>query len=223
MKKKRIVVIFACFALIGALFAGAFSASADEPDTALPTVSESADAQAENEGGSVPDERRGTEGETEGEKNLFALLAEEVGKHTADLFAAAACLASFAIMVAYRRGLLPLLRAALEKLHGGVKEIGEQAKAAEGLEKETLARLAATEEGLARTVQLLSDLEAKLPAAEEQKEERRVLTEAVAGQIDLLAEVFLASSLPQYEKDRIAARAEAMKRAVEKRGGADEG
>lgn len=223
MKKKRIVVIFACFALIGALFTGAFSASADEPDAAPSTVSESADAQAENEDGGVPDERTGTEDETESGKNLFALLAEEVGKHTADLFAAAACLASLAIMVAYRRGLLPLLRAALEKLHGGVKEIGEQAKAAEGLEKETLARLCATEEGLARTVKLLADLEAKLPAAEEQKEERRVLTEAVAGQIDLLAEVFLASSLPQYEKDRIAARAEAMKRAVEKRGGADEG
>ena len=57
-------------------------------------------------------------------------------------------------------------------------------------------------------------MDEKISAVCMQKKEKEVMRELMHGQIDMLLEIFLASSLPQFEKDRVCKKVEEMKRSL---------
>ena len=54
-------------------------------------------------------------------------------------------------------------------------------------------------------------IEQRLDALGDQKNENEIFRELMRGQVDMLYDIFLSSSLPQFEKDRVGKRVEQMK------------
>ena len=200
MKKKRIVVIFATVFAAAMLFCA--------PLHAL--------AQAET--GQI--EEIGAQDEAVADENPFRLFADRLIASLPDFFSAAACVASLLIVFTYKKGFLPLVGGALEKMREGVRSIGEQAeKQTEGsaaFGQKIAAALGQTEDGLRKATASIAALEEKLPAVARQEGEHKLFAAVLSAQIDLLADIFRASSLPQYEKERIAARADEMREMIRK-------
>ena len=64
--------------------------------------------------------------------------------------------------------------------------------------------------------QALDALNEKVSSLGDQKTEALMLHELMLGQVEMLQEIFLVSSLPQFEKDRICKRVEEMKHELKK-------
>ena len=149
-------------------------------------------------------------GEGEGEPGIFTIFYEKAMAHSGEILSALAFIGSFVIAITYKKGLLPLIKGALSALGNGVSSMRAQAEKSIEESKDAIVtlgeRLNSTEElieSLGATVGALSD---KLRSANEtaaENERARILMES---QVDLLYEIFMTSSLPQYAKDQVGER-----------------
>ena len=147
------------------------------------------------------------EAESEGDATLFTSLYEAYEMHRGELFSFLSALVSLVLVFVYQKGLLPILKSGIGLIEGQVKGLGEVSRSAkeyqERVSEQTLALALemqnSTEEMRALTDSLLSRTE----ESEKRDGELSEMKHCILLQAKLLGEVFLASSLPEYSKERV--------------------
>ncbi|HBJ18263.1 MAG TPA: hypothetical protein DDY70_00735 [Clostridiales bacterium] len=185
--KKRILLFCLCLALLAALM----------------TVGVFAEGEALAEGA---------------EENPFALLYRDITENLDAIFGAFAAVGTLIVAFSYKRGMLPLLRGGVNVLSDRVKQIGEESEkigkeSSENAEfvKNQLQIILKSFQNCAESVEgfgtVLEELRKKIGEIE-------LLKSLVAGEVELLYDIFSSSSLPQYQKEMVARRTEELRAAL---------
>ena len=205
MKNKLKYLIITVLIIAISATAG-ISASAAEIDTDAPLDTEAADPIEDN---------------TE-EYNLFTEVYEDLCAYASEILCALTLAGSLTLAVAYKKGLLPLLESSLVTIGNAVTKIKENAN--ENAEKscEQTASIEhrlenATEviDALAKRVETLGTaLEESLSSEKDARREKQQLRTVMDAQIDMLYDIFMTATLPQYQKDAVGERIARMKEAI---------
>ena len=159
------------------------------------------------------------------EANIFSEIFEAARSNSENIFSVLAFIGSLVIMFCYKKGLIPFIKDALGKLSAGVKSINDKTVSL-GRESETLT--AALTERLDTIDKLSKKLDETASALVLSQEEingyikdRERFNAVLLSQIDMLYEIFMSASLPQYLKDRVGTKINEMKKTVEESGACD--
>ena len=151
--------------------------------------------------------------------NPFEEVAALIYEHTAELLSALTLIGSVILAYAYKKGLIPLISRALEKLSGNVSKIGESAQNTELLGQKIKEELSKTLEGIEESILAIKERIENTENALVQKEcalkESLKFTEVLYAQVDMMYELFASSSLPEYKKEEVGRRILGMKKTVE--------
>ena len=127
-------------------------------------------------------------------------------------------MASLALTITYRKGLLPILKGGLGTISGAVDALKEESEKAESAAREILSsaaeKLEYAEAALTELSARLLAIENELKATREENEKIADLRTLLGVQVDLLHDVFMASSLPYYRKEEVGERVAEMKKAL---------
>ncbi len=192
MKRKitLILVFILAFSLLFAISINAYDEGASEETT-----------QNEAEAPTSP-----SDGTYEENDNFFTVLYEGIKTNADKILSALAFLGSLVIAFAYKRGLFPFVEKSLTSLSGAVVKLRSETEKNAASENEFLAALAdklkKTEDIILGFTESLQKLENELSMFAEEKGEREKLKLIMAAEVDMLNEIIMASSLPQYQKDR---------------------
>ena len=202
--KRTKKILLALFLISLMIFSLAIPASAEDSEIAAEPAPEAAE------------EMPGGESE-----NAFELVYAFFEAHSAEIFSLLAFVGSLAVAILYKKGMIPALAGALGSVGKAVSGLREDSGSAISalIEQggDMLAKIGVTEKTLAETAEGLSALCEKLESADEQGREISGIKTVILAQIDLLYDIFMASSLPQYKKDTIGERVADMKRSLEAR------
>ena len=194
--KKSLVFLIICALLIRAL---ALPVSAEEglPDLTAEGVEEQ------------PGEAESTK------ENAFHVLYLYIEEHASEIFSALAFFGSVIIVLVYKRGLLPALTSSIGKVSSLIGSFLDNAKKSGESTSTALTAVtdgvAATKEALDSVTKKLESLTERLASAEQIKSEEERIRTVLEAEIDMLYDIFSASSLPQYRKDLIGERVAKMK------------
>lgn len=178
---------------------------------------ETADADGE-ENGADPDTDSGEGASDVQGNNVFSELFEMIYEHSAQLLSALAFIGSVIIMICYKMGFLPMVKDGVRALAAGVDTLGKHtgsiSDGTEKLRSDFEKKLRATEDVLNKMADTLSLLEVKLSAEGATRDELSTLKVVMAGEVDMLYEIFMAAALPQYLKDSVGERIAAMRKSL---------
>ena len=184
--KKLIAIIFIAVFMLGIMAVGASAADAPEGEAV-----------------------------TEVSDNFFAEVVEVIEIHSDKILSALAFIGSLVLAFTYKRGLLPTLSKTLGSIGSSVKSIGENTEKSLSDNADTITAINShikdigeLFEGLSEDV---SDLNKKLDVYEEERLSSAAMREIMRAQVDMLYEIFMTSSLPQYAKDSVGERIAQMK------------
>ena len=176
---------------------------AAQPDD--PSDATSTEANTVNEGQGEDDESKIDDARTS--SVLIDSLYAAYKENKSDLFSLASAVVSIVLVLVYQRGLLPTVKGGLTLIEAQVKALREVSSE----QKEQTAK--ATENTQALALDIVQGAQEMQKALEEMKarsasEEAREamlarLQAALLWQAELLGKVFLHSSLPEYEKERV--------------------
>ena len=153
--------------------------------------------------------------------NIFSDVFSAILNHSGEILSAITALLSGIVIFIYKRGILPSLSGGISVVKGEVAEIEKHSKA----QKESSLALSSTvSDGLASANERLTSLQENLTLLSE----RLILAEhtykgtdelfsVLSSQLEMLYEIFMSSSLPAYEKERVAERIAAMKDCLTKK------
>ena len=150
------------------------------------------------------------------EPGFFSLLYETAGEHLAEILSALSAISAFTIAFCYRKGLLPILKNGIGAIGSATKKWGENAENY-GEEAKKICENAnnyihRADKKIDELKEYFDSIEKKLAALESNAKENGQTRTVLTGQLDMLCDIFLSSSLPQFEKDRVSQRIERMKR-----------
>lgn len=150
--------------------------------------------------------------------NVFEEIYDTAISHSDTILSALAFIGSLVLAIAYRKGMLPLLRGGIGKIG---EEIGRLKSSAEAFYEGNEKKLGRAYESIERAEGLFSSLSDRLAVLEEelaaQSADRAHYSEmriVMGAQIDMLYEIFMASSLPAYQKESVGEKICEMKRAL---------
>ena len=176
------------------------SGAAENIDTAYTVPEDDLAESLTEESGALPES-----------EDLITALFADLKEYSPVIFSALAALGSLLLAFCYRRGLMPILKDAIGGIAGAVSTLGERVaerdKEKAASDRATEDRLAALEEGLCRT----GELAARLAEAKRGEESIRA---AINAEVELLLELFMQSSLPEYKKEAIERRISAIKSGI---------
>lgn len=193
--KRFLITACLCLFLLMLMpsFALAAEGSAPAADTAAPTETEEAD-------------------------NLFFLFYERLGAHLPEVFSALSLLSACLLAFCYKKGLLPLLHDGLGAIGSVTKDFGKAVEKCAEESKEICENannsIQFIKEFAESMQNSIKEIEDKLDDASMQKSEGERLRLLMEGQVELLSDIFLSSSLPQFEKERVCKRVEQMRAAL---------
>ena len=206
-----------CIAMLSLAFAlniGAYAEESQPEDTNTESV-ERVDTDSESVDTDVKDIEPG---KNEGEDlsvNVFDEIYGSMEANADKIFSILAFVGTLIVGVGYKSGLLPLLRDALSKLKSaidGVKADGESSKA---LTEMKMAEISSAIDDINTAIEKnngeLERIEWQFESYEQLMAERRAMRAIIEGQIDMLYAIFMSSALPQYQKDEIGTRINAMR------------
>ena len=184
-RNKKITKIFIALSLaIVLLFAGVIGVSANEA--------------AEIAGEVVAEDE---------EANIFAQIYSVAEENADKIFSALAFIGTLIVGAMYKSGLLPLLSDALGKLRGaldGIKSENERYESIVGAKISDIGNsVKSIEESIGKTNGEIARIESSLATYERALAERECMKIILSSQIDMLYSIFMASSLPQFEKEEI--------------------
>ncbi len=147
--------------------------------------------------------------------NFFAKLYSWLGNYSSEILCALTFIGSVLVAFAYKRGLLPLISRAISNIGGAIGKIKDITEGfAEHSEKsidEIKTKLGAAESALNDFASGIGSLEKELSEIKSESE-RYAKTEAlVRAEVELLYDIFMSSSLPQYQKDAVARKVSEMR------------
>ena len=192
---KRTIFILITITLLFSLFATAAFAAESEPGAELPE--EKSEYTEDTADGGV-----------NAEENIFDIFFSAICEYSGEILSAVLALLSGIVIFAYRKGILPLLSGGLKAVDTEVKEIEKHSKSQS---ETTLAISNTLGEGLASANELLSSLQERILVAENTYKDTDEVFSVLSMQIEMLCEIFMSSSLPAYEKERVAERISKMK------------
>ena len=163
----------------------------------------------ENSAESVTSSDDTSEGNTADE--IYGLVIDNIG----EIFAFLACAFSGILMLCYKKGILPLIKGGIGALSGGVTALSEEAKkqseSSNGISAMLEEKLKLADTALSKMNLSLTLMEEKLNSSEENKKDSEVLKTILLEEVNMLYEVFMAATLPEYQKERISKEVGAMK------------
>ena len=152
---------------------------------------------------------------TEEDTNPFEELWELVTENAEKILAALTLAASMLVALAYKRGLLPLLRSALSAITEAVGRIKDGTdRCGDGydeLTRQVEEGLSGAAAGLAALEGRLAELTDEVRTAEGRIYDEEKMKLIITEQIELLYDIFMSSSLPHYQKEAVGERIAKMK------------
>lgn len=152
--------------------------------------------------------------EESADKGVLTLAYGWVVEHAAELLSALTLVGSLILSFSYKKGLLPTLSGALNKISGSVSSAGEYVSTAHAALDSLAEKFGATEELCRHLADEIAELSARLEESEEEKGERERMKIILSSQVDMLYEIFITSGLPQYAKEAVGERVREMKAAL---------
>lgn len=187
-RNNKITTIFISLSLaLVLIFAGVIGVSASEA------------TEMAGEVGEIATETEGT--------NVFAEIYSVAEANADKIFSALAFVGTLIVGAMYKSGLLPLLSDALAKFRGtldGIKSENERYESVVGAKISDIGTsVKSIEESIGRTNCEIARIESSLATYERALAERESMKIILSSQIDMLYSIFMASSLPQFEKEEI--------------------
>ena len=128
---------------------------------------------------------------------------------------ALAFLGSLIVALAYKRGLMPAVKSGIGAIGGAVSQLKDSTESYSKYQDELLTefseRLCRAEEVLERFGQAIDEIAEKTEDGKSAAEDRANMKTLMSAQIDMLYDIFMTSSLPQYQKDAVNKRIGEMK------------
>lgn len=156
----------------------------------------------------------------ESDSNVFEGIVAALEDYASEILSALAFIGSVIIMLAYKKGLIPVINDGLRALKSGVKSINEKS---DSFNEHAIAVCDGIDERLKRAEKLSEDLlksnelvEKRLSELSSDAKERERLSIILASQIDMLYEIFMSAGLPQYLKDSVGEKISQMRSALGK-------
>lgn len=163
-------------------------------------------------GGNIEDEDTNT---ADGEENGFSELYEVVMNHISEILSLAAFIGSLICAIIYKSGLMPLMNNSLSGLKSIVSKMKEAADCAQTDNKENISgigdRIKKLEDGISDMSEAFTRLSASLEGYDDQRAHQMRLDTILEGELDMLYDIFMTSSLPEYEKARVGERMRKLK------------
>ena len=215
--KKLIAIILTALVLCSVLSFACAAYSDNAENMPEGSVVDTENATTENEATLL-----GAADTEEGAKNPFEAVFEKVKEHSDTIFSALTLIGSLVLAFTYKKGLLPALGASLGKIGDSVKKISDATEASitksEGAIIDIDTRVQDIKDLFERLDEKVADLNTKLVAVDEERERGEMTRILMRSQIDMLYDIFMTSSLPQYSKDAVGEKIAAMKLLLEKGG-----
>ena len=180
------------------------------------TDGETCDAPTDDEPVDYENETSNTK-QTERDSNFFTDLYAEFSPHLGDLLSALSFAASLIIMIACKKSVLPGFRGAQEAISISYDKMTKENESTMSAVIEGYDLLSRRMEELERSVVSLSESSSeyiKRLESIDYERERTALREILLTQVDMLYNVFISSSLPQYQKDGVGRAIEKMRDVV---------
>ena len=169
------------------------------------------------------DNAHNTNEETGGAENdnaLFEGLLSAFEENASEIFSILAFIGSLIIMLSYKKGLLPIITDGLKALKSGIKTVNDKSELfnehAIGICDSIDARLERAEKITEAVLKSAETVEEDIAEIKKTSAENEQLKVILTAQIDMLYEIFMSASLPQYLKDNVGERIAEMKSALTK-------
>ena len=144
----------------------------------------------------------------EDEKSFVDMLYRAYEENKSELFSVASALVSLVLVFVYQKGLLPTVKGGLSLIEGQVKALRELSQNAGEQNQKDGEQTRALAQKMAENAEKMQDALQSIALRSENEATRQEtlqrLEECVLWQAELLGEVFLHSSLPEYKKERVA-------------------
>ena len=178
------------------------------------------DGLTENEGDATDNKNGDTaENNENGAESGFEQVYNTVLTHISEILSLFAFIGSLICAVIYKSGLMPLMEKGLTGLKNAAVKIKEATDRAESDNKESIngisGRITELEEAVSDMSEAFVGLREALSGLEDQKAHQMKLDTILGGELDMLYDIFMTSSLPQYQKDAVNKRIVEMKEVVE--------
>ena len=154
------------------------------------------------------------------EVQIFDEIYQEILKNADKIFAALAFVGTMLVSFAYKKGLIPLLKGAISALAGSVEKIKENGTE---LIKHTDNRFSSLCEDMHELVtknayleKSVSNIDNRLDALDAVTEQYSSMKVIITSQIDMLYAIFMASAMPQYQKEEVCEKIKSMKEELAK-------
>lgn len=158
-------------------------------------------------------------------KSVFDLAAEFVTENCAEILSLLTFVGSVIIAFTYKKGLLPRLSGALKGIGGSVGTLKENTERSIEAISSKMDEIHKGSESTELICKMLGDklslLAEGLDEIKGEKKEREAMHMILEAQVDMLYDIFMTSALPQYSKDAVFERINAMKSTLSEVGEAD--
>lgn len=149
------------------------------------------------------------------EPTFFESLFSAFEANASEVLSALAFVGSLIIMLCYKKGLLPIVNDGLKALKSGIKAVNEKSESfnehAIGLCDSIDARLERAEKLTEAILKSTESVEEQIDLIEKRSNDNEKLKIILTAQIDMLYEIFMSASLPQYLKESVGEKISEMK------------
>lgn len=167
-----------------------------------------------------------TEAEEITEATVFDKLYNEVSEYAGEILCALAFIGSVVLAFAYKKGLMPIVKSSLVTIGNAMSKMKDSVNRNAERGEEMNREIASGLDGAVKVIETLGEridaleksLTERLADKDETAREREALSIIMTSQIDMLYEIFMSASLPQYQKDAIGEKIAKMKGALAKNG-----
>ena len=198
------------------------SCSASETDTSKEAYTENSEndsglgiGKSGADNGSTAESEAGGEGEKSAGANVFDQVYREICAHSSDMFSALAFAMGLFLTLAYKKKLLPNAKRALTLIQGKIEKLGEsvsgEGERAQEKIKDTQLKLEKLGEMMVGMQSGLKSVCERIESLSEKDSDQAAFLVIMKEQIDMLYDIFMSSSLPQYKKDDVGNRINKMK------------
>ena len=170
-----------------------------------------------------------TDGEEEiAERSVFGQLYDATLSHSAEILSALTLVGSCVLAFSYKNGLLPTFKKGIGGIGSAVTEIKESTertvKAAEEVSEAARGGISELGQSLDGVKTGLSGIAERIESLERDEVERRKLEAVINEQVSLLYDIFMFSSMPEYQKEAVTRRMEKLRALIKEGDGKnDEG
>lgn len=141
------------------------------------------------------------------EENVFAEIYELLELNADKIFSALAFIGTLIVSFSYKKGLIPLLAETFSRFRGtldGIKKEGElRANDNSEMFSSINLSLKEMEEAINKCADDMTDIKEQFATYDDVMKEREAMKLILDGQIDMLYNIFMSSSLPHFQKEEI--------------------